>query len=223
MKATRILAGLAAILVLPAALSAAEVRGIIASVDLKKGELVLEKVKPKTADSTYIINDKTVVLYGKQPGALKDVPVGRHANVEFEDRDGRRVVTALRVHGRPPAVTAVVDSSTISGTLRRVAVTDREIVVIGPGAKGAETETTIAIPETARVLRDGKAIPFDELKEGEGVRVTVEKHDGRLAAKTLEVGMMVAAPPAKESNVVPRLRLILRIADSILQQMDKQK
>jgi hypothetical protein len=223
MKATRILIGLAAILVLPAALSAAEVRGIIASVDLKKGELVLNNVKPRRADSTYTITDKTAVFFGKEPGALKDLPIGRHANVEFEERDGRTVVTTIRVHGRPPVVKAAVDSSAISGTLRRIAVTDREIVVVGPGAKGPQTETTIAVPETARVLRDGKAIAFDELKEGEGVIVAVEKQDGRLAAKTLQVGMAVAPPTATESNVIPRLRLLLRIADSILQQMDKQK
>jgi|SRR5579872_7162231 len=222
MKATRILAGLAAILVLPAALSAAEVRGVIASVDLKTGELVLDNVKPRRADSTYQISDKTAVLYGKEPGTLKDLPVGRQANVEFEERDGHRVVTAIRVHGRAPAVKAVADSSAITGKLRRVALTDREVVVVGPGAKGPETETTIAVPETARVLRDGKAIAFDQLKEGEGVTVSVEKQDGRLTATTLQVGVAVAQP-APASNVVPRVRLILRIVDGILQQMEKQK
>jgi hypothetical protein len=93
--------------------------------------------------------------------------------------------------------------------------------VIGPGAKGPETETTIAVPETVRVLRDGKAIPFDELKEGEAVTVVVEKRDGRLTATLLQTGMAVTA--AKESNIVPKLRLVLRIADGILQQMEKQK
>ena len=100
-------------------------------------------------------------------------------------------------------------------------LTDREVVVVGPGAKGPETETTIAVPETARVLRDGKAIPFDELKEGEGVTVSVEKHDGRLTAKSLQVGVAVAQP-APASNVVPRVRMILRIVDGILQQMEKK-
>jgi len=74
MKGTRILAGLVAILVLPAALSAAEVRGIIASVDLNKGELVLDKVKPKRADSTYVVNEKTAVLYGKESGRSRMCP-----------------------------------------------------------------------------------------------------------------------------------------------------
>jgi hypothetical protein len=220
MKATRIVTGLLAMLVVPAALTAAEVRGVIASVDLKRGELVLDKVMPRMAETTYVINDKTQVLYGKEMGTLKDLPIGRRTNVEFEERDGKRVVTLLQVHGGRPAVKVSVDASVVTGTLRRVAVTDREIVVVGPGAKGAETETTIVVPEAARVLRDGKAIAFDELKEGEGVTVNVEKRDGRLSAKTLQVG--VASAPAKPSNVVPRVRLILRIVDGILKQMEER-
>jgi hypothetical protein len=221
MKSTHMLIGLTAILVLPAALSAAEVRGVIASVDMKSGELVLDNVKPKKSDTTYVVNDKTQVLYGKEPGALKDLPIGRQAKVEFEEREGRRIVTTIHVQGRPPAVRAAVDASSISGKLIRVAVTDREIVILGPGAKGPETETTIAVPESARILRDGKAIPLDELKEGESATVSVEKRDGHQTAKTVQVGTIAA--PAKESKVVPRLRLILRIADGILQQMEKQK
>ena len=221
MNARPYLTGLTVILILPAALAAADVRGYIVSVDVNKGEVVLDKVKPKKADTTFTVTDKTPVLYGKTPGAVKDLPLGRLVTVEFDERDGRRVVTMIRVTGRPPVVNAAADSSTVSGTLRRVALTDREIVVIGPGARGSETETTIAVPETTRVLRDGKAIPFDELMEGEAVTVTVEKRDGRLSAMTLQAGMAVAM--AKESNFVPKLRLALRIADAILQQMEKQK
>ena len=182
--------------------------------------MVLDKVKPRTADTTYLVNDKTQVLFGKEAGTLKDLPLGRRANVEFEERDGQRVVTLLQVHGGRPAVKAAIDALLVTGILRRVAVTDREIVVVGPGAKGAATETTIGVPESARVLRDGKAIAFDELKEGEGVTVNVEKRDGRFTAKTLQVGVAVA--PAKPSNAIPRVRLILRIVDGILQQMEER-
>jgi Cu/Ag efflux protein CusF len=223
MKRWKIVTSLVVVFILPVAMSAAEVRGVIANVDLKKGELVLDKVKPRTANTTYAVTDKTEVLYGKVAGTLKDLPTGRQVNVEFTESDGKRVVSRIQVHGRPPvAAKAVVDDSMVGGTLRRVALTDCEIVVVGPGAKGAETETTIAVPETARVLRDGKAIPFEELKEGESVTVTVEKHEGRLSAKTLQVGV-AAAPAAKESNVVPRLRLVLRLVDGILRQMDERK
>jgi hypothetical protein len=223
MNARKYFVGLVAILMLPAAASAAEVRGYIVSVDVNKGELVLDKVRPKTADTTFAVTDKTPVSYGKTPGTVKDLPIGRLVIVDLDERDGKHVVAAIRVTGRPPVVKAAADSSTVSGTLRRVALTDREIVVIGPGAKGPETETTIAVSETARVLRDGKAIPFEELKEGEAVTVTVEKRDSQLTATTLQAGMAVAAvASAKQSSIVPKLRLLLRIADGILQRMEKQ-
>jgi hypothetical protein len=130
------------------------------------------------------------------------------------------VVTAIHVNGRPPTPPAPADGGALTGTLRRVAITDREIVVVGPGAKGPETETTVTVPETAKVTRDGRAIEFAELKEGEVVAVTAEKKDGRWTAKAIQSG---AAPPSSESNVVPRVRLILRIVDGILQQMEQKK
>jgi Cu/Ag efflux protein CusF len=224
MKAKRILLVLATTLLLPAALFAAEIRGIVAGIDLTKHELVLDNVKPKKADHVFVVNDKTQVLYGKEPGSLKDIPLGRNVRVEVVERDGQLVVTAIHVLGRAPAANVVADGSTVSGTLRRVALTDREIVVIGPGAKGPETETTISVPSATRILRDNKAVEFAELKEGESVAVAVEKRDGHWVAKSIQSGTGTpAAAAAKESNFAPRLRLFLRIADGILQQMEPKK
>jgi hypothetical protein len=226
MNTQRLLLSLAVGLVVASALSAAEVRGVIAGVDLKRHELVLEKVKPRMTAQTFALDDKTQVTFGRgAAGSLKDLPVGRHARVEFEERDGKLVVTMIHVNGRPPAAPAApaapADGGALTGTLRRVAVTDREIVVVGPGAKGPETETTVAVPETAQVTRDGKAIEFAELKEGDAVAVTAEKQDGRWKAKAIQAGAAGPAP-APESNVVPRVRMILRIVDGILQQMEKK-
>jgi hypothetical protein len=73
------LLSLAVGLVVSGAVSAAEVRGVIASVDLKRNELVLDKVKPRTPAQPLTLDDKTRVIYGKATGSLKDLPVGRHA------------------------------------------------------------------------------------------------------------------------------------------------
>jgi hypothetical protein len=201
---------------------AADVSGVIARVDLDRHELVLDNVRPKNAPPTVPFDDKTQVLYGKTAGALKDLPVGRHVRVEYEQREGRLVAAVLHVNGRPPVAATPKDDGSLAGTLRRVALSDREIVVIGPGAKGPETETTVAVPETAKVMRDGKAIAFVELTEGEKVAVSAEKHDGRWMAKTIQVGAAPASE-SKDSKLVPRLRLILKIADGILRQMDSGK
>jgi hypothetical protein len=219
----RLLLSLAVSLVASSALCAAEVRGVIASVDVKRHELVLDKVRPKMPAQAFTLDDKTQVLFGRGAGTLNDLPVGRHVRVEFEERDGKLVVTAIHVNGRPPAPPAApADAGALTGTLRRVAVTDREIVVVGPGAKGPETETTVAVPESAKVTRDGKSVALGELTEGESVAVTAEKKDGRWTATAIRAGAGAAAP-APQSNVVPRVRLILRIVDGILQQMEQKK
>jgi hypothetical protein len=226
MKCRLLLLGIIAVLFPVPALSAAEVRGVVASVDLNRGELVLDKV-PRVQRFTLAIDAKAEVAYGKSMVPIKDLPVGHRVRVEYEDRDGRHVVTAIHANGKPPAMPKpVLDGSTVSGKLRRVGLTDREIVVVGPGAKGPETETTIAVPESAKVLRDGKAIGLDDLKEGESVAVAAEKRDGRWSAKTVQAGMTTAVPEAAQkeaSNAVPRLRMLLRIADEILKQMDSGK
>jgi hypothetical protein len=110
----------------------------------------------------------------------------------------------------------------VTGVLQRVAQTDREIVVIGPGARGPETETTIAVTEGTKILNGDKALTFEALKEGAKVTVQTEKRDGRLAAVSIQLG---AAPAAQKepSDVIPRLRLLLRIADQLLERMEKDR
>ena len=198
---------------------------MVAAIDLERHELLMDKVTPRTPKQTFVFDDKTRVLYGKEMGTLKDVPLGRRGRVEYEDRAGQRVVTILHVNGRAPVMKPVTEGATMTGTLRRVALTDREIVLIGPGARGPETETTLAVPETARVTRAGMPIGFGELREGEKVSVTADKRDGRWTAKTIQSGTTAApAMTAKEpSNIVPRLRLLLRITDEVLKQMDGGK
>ena len=53
----------------------------------------------------------------------------------------------LRVVAASPAANVPANADAVTGVLRRVAYSDREVVVIGPGPKGTETETTVAVPE----------------------------------------------------------------------------
>jgi hypothetical protein len=92
-------------------------------------------------------------------------------------------------------------------------------VVVGP--KG---EVTVAVPDKVRVTRDGKPITFDDLEEGERVAVQVERHDGRRTALAIRVGAGAAeASPAAamRPNLIQRIRLGLRIADQILERVDR--
>ena len=57
----------------------------------------------------------------------------------------------------------------MSGSLIRVALTDREIVVISPGAKGEEDkETTIQVPEKVQITEGKKALKLDDLNLATG-------------------------------------------------------
>jgi hypothetical protein len=110
----------------------------------------------------------------------------------------------------------------VTGTLQRVALTDREVVVIGPGAKGPRTETTIAVPEKTPITRNGKTIAFDALKEGELVTVKAQSQKGQLSAISIQVGPASAAESAPPSlrALIPRLRQALKFADDLLRQME---
>ena len=113
----------------------------------------------------------------------------------------------------------------MSGTLRRVSFTEREIVVISPAAKeGAEAETVVWVPEDVKIAKNQKAISFDDLKEGDQVLVQVEKRDDKLWAKSIQLGATANATTNAEpgQRKVEQLRKALKLIDFILQMMDQK-
>jgi len=201
--------------------SAAEVVGIVARVDLEKKELLLDGRGAARGEALmFVVDNDTQVLFGKRAASLADVPFGRRVHVLYEVRDSRRVARIVRVNGpKPTAPATPADKGAITGVLRRVALTDREVVVIGPGSMGKETETTVAVPEAARIAKDGKAATLEMLKENDMVRIVAEMRDGKLTAIEIQVG----AATAKKSDLVPKIRLGLQIADLLLKQMEKRE
>jgi hypothetical protein len=115
---------------------------------------------------------------------------------------------------------AKVDEPVV-GVLQRVAVTDREVVVIGPGADGPETETTIAVPAAAKVYKGGKAVEFVDLREGDQATIQVERREGRLSALEVRVGPPVVAERPRRP-VIARVRRALRLAEEILKRVDPE-
>jgi hypothetical protein len=217
---------LTALALVPASLGA-EIRGRIARVDLDRNELVIEPVLRRNPALTLTIEKDTQILFGQQAGTPADLAQGRRARVEYEARDGRQVARVVHVVGAAPARRSPTPppGDGVAGVLRRVALTDREIVVIGPGPKGPETETTLDVPEEAKILKDGKPLAFDDLKENETVRVQVEKRNGRLTALQIQVGPVgvAAAPPRQQQDAIPKLRRVLQMLDKVLEQMEKSR
>jgi hypothetical protein len=218
--------------VLPAGVRGAEIRGRIADVDLKKNEVRVEgRLRYRGQDLTLTLTPETRVLFGGEAGALTDLETGRVARVSYErDKAGMPVAEVIRVVGRKPRGTgdraeAEKGGPRVRGVLRRVALTDRELVVIGPGEKGPKTETTIAVPEKAPVLRDGKPIAFDELREEEKVAVEVKTDDGKKVAVTVYVGAEVRKGRDRV-EMIRKIRQGLQAADfilGILERMEEAK
>jgi Cu/Ag efflux protein CusF len=215
--------------------NADEMRGVIVSVDPAKKELIVKgRATTRGETLTLTLDDSTLVLFGSQKASATDLRSGRRVRVEYErTEDGSRVARVVRATGRPPAsgaqttptAPAAPSGDAVTGVVQRVARSDREIVVIGPGPKGPETETTIAVPEAAKVVRESKPSSLDGLKEGDNIAVRVERHDGRLTAVEVQAGpgATIATTPAPQerSRVIERMRQALHMADQVLRQFQQ--
>jgi hypothetical protein len=222
------------VLVIVGSALAEEVRGRIVAVDLDGKELLLEgRNRGRGVQYRFVLTADTHVLFAGEPGKLSDLPTRRLARITFEDGDGKAVARVIRlplplraITGKAPPPTAAErpGGDVVTGTLQRIAVTDRELVVIGPGAKGNEAETTIAVPEGTPILRDGKKIDLVGLQEGEAVSVQVDRKEKQLKAVSVQAGKVVPQAGAMRNNdVVPRVRQALKVLDAILQQMERQR
>jgi cold shock CspA family protein len=225
MTTPRFTLGLLAVLALAGAAAADEVRGVVQRVDTDKKELLIEgRGRGVRGEAlTFALAPDVEVLFADSPGGVSDLAPGRVVRVRFVERDGRDVAVTVLVRGKRPAAPAVAaGAGDLTGELRRVSPSDREIVVVGPGPKGPETETTLAVPDDAKILRGDKPLTFDDLKEGQQASVRVEKRDGKPTAASIQVGPGAPAPAGPEKGrVITRLRRLLQLADQILGQMER--
>jgi hypothetical protein len=224
-----------------------EIRGVIDRVDPGKQELsiAVRGRGPRGRVLSFKLAKDTQVHAGRQSAQLSDLHPGDRARVYFENRDGERVAVDVSIRGLllrsvgpivggpiekseelPTPTPVSADPNTVSGVLQRVALTDREIVIIGPGAKGEpELETTLTVSEETRITKDGKPIKLEGLKEGDRVVAHFQKHDDRMAADSITVGGRAsqAASAAAPNDRIERLRQVLRLADYFLQQLAEQR
>jgi hypothetical protein len=230
MKALCISLSLLAGLVFVPPASGAEARGRIIQINPENTELQLEAGGPRRGTVLDLaVGPKTRIFIGGQPSTLSDLAPGQRVRVVFERREGKSIARVIRSLGlraaviQPgPAAAPSKEGEGVTGTLQRVALTDREVVVIGPGAKGPRTETTIAVLEKTPILRDGKNISFDALREGEMVTVKTQSQKGQLSAISIQVGPAAATASSRPPRraLIPRLRQALKLADELLRQME---
>src|SRR5438445_9489716 len=143
------LLGLSASLLFSLTASAAEIRGVITKADAAKNQLTIEGrgLGVRGAVVTFQLDKDTRVQAGRKPATLADLSPGGRVRVVYDFRGDQRVALLITLQGglsspAAPAASAAGNASSVSGILRRVSFTEREIVVISPAAKeGAEGET----------------------------------------------------------------------------------
>ena len=224
------------------ALPAAEVRGIIVKADPDRKEFSIEARGRGVRGMvlTFQVDRDTQIRKGQEARALADLAAGDRVRVVYEADQGRR--TALVVTVQPPLLSGLSSllgsgpepapvpapapraSGGLTGVLRRVALTDREIVLITPEPQGgAETETTLLVSQDAKITRDQKPIRLEDLKEGETAVVVPEKKEGKLWAQTIQIGAVAALPAAPPpDNRIAKIRQILKMVDLFLQSQENR-
>jgi hypothetical protein len=232
MSAKSCILSLFACLLLDLTAPAAELRGVVLKADVEKNQLIIEGrgLGVRGVIMTFQLDKDTQIQAGRKPAKLTDLSPGRRVRVVYELQGDRRVALLITLVGgqpssAPPATAAPSDGNSVSGILRRVSFTEREIVIIGPGRKGdGEVETTLSVPEVAEITKDQKTISFDDLKEGDQVLVETEKRDGRLVAKSIQLGVKAKPTTATEpgQHNIEKFRRALKLIDALLQMMDQK-
>jgi hypothetical protein len=212
--------------------SAAEIRGVILKVDAEKNQVTIEGrgLGVRGAIMTFQLDKDTQIQVVRKPAKVADLSPGRRVRVAYEFHGDQRIALLITQLGGPPspaspAVSASSSANSVSGTLRRVSFTEREIVLISPGTTGGgEVETILSVPEDAKITKDQKAISFDELKEGEQALVQLEKRDDKLLAKSIQLGATANANPTGQpgQSKIEQLRKTLKLVDFILQMIDQK-
>jgi hypothetical protein len=209
-------------------LAAAEVRGVVSKVDLDKKELLLEG-RGKGLRGQFVLihfTPETRFEAGRQAAQPSDLTPGRRVRVLYESRDGVRQATlvswlGLFANTPPPGPAAALDPNTVAGTLERIALTEREITVVGPAAGGPEpTETTLSVPNDVVIQRDQKPVQLSDLKEGEQATVRFETRDGKRVARVITAGV---APAPGTPQRGERIGEIMKLIEGLLQQLRERR
>jgi hypothetical protein len=231
MIAKSCLLSLLASLLFGLASSAAEIRGVILKADAEKNQLTIEGrgLGVRGVVMTFQLDKDTQVQISRKPAKVADLSPGRRVRVVYELSGDRRMALVITLMGGqpnpvPPPI-AESGGNSVAGVLRRVSFTDREIVVISSAAKGSQdVETTVSVPEEAKITRDQRTTSFDDLKEGDQVLVQAEKRDGKLVAKSIQIGVTAATTSAEPGprNNIQQVRKALKLIDLLLQMMEQK-
>lgn len=203
--------------------AAEEVRGIINKVDPDKRELTIEARGRGVRGlmMSFELAKDTRVLFARQEAAVADLKPGVRAVILYDTTNGRRIARRITVRGALPKAEPVkVDPNTVVGTVGRISLTERELMVVGAGPQEMKTETLLTVPENVSITRAKKAIKLDDIREGEAVIARTTRRDGKTVVKSMEVG---GQPEMATTNQrAERIRTALKVIDFFLQRMGQR-
>jgi len=170
MRTMKTLGVLALLLGLAGRVQAEEAKGTIKSVDPTRNEVVLKGV---VKDSTYELNkDAQVWLDGFQ-AKLGNLAADDRVLIVYDKRGDRMVGKSIR---------ALRKASETVGTVSDVTPDRREITL-----KGTLKNTTYEMAKNATIWVDAKQAAISNVRAGDEVLVTYEKHGDRYVANDVTV------------------------------------
>jgi len=220
MRTKHILFSVLGICLLTTAVSAAEIPGVVAKVDLDKKELLVEgRGKARGLTFHFALTDDTRILFGSKPGVVADLLADKRVRVSYDEQTGNQIAVVVHcLYAQPKAKTAEKIGDGLAGSVKLINRTEREIVIAGPG----NGETTVSLPENVKIDRDGKEIAIDDLKEGEGARAEADQKDGRWVARALHIGATSAPAPAKDDKAARREK-VMKILQAVFQELQRMR
>lgn len=151
-------------------------------------------------------------------GPRKQGEKGARVRVRVEHRRGGKVDVDVNIptpQRGPAPVGLPADGNSLAGVLQSISLTEREIILVGLGPNGGrEVETTLLVPEEAKVTRDQKTIQLEDLKEGERVVVRTDTVKGKKVVQSIQAGegaMVGAGNPDRLSQALNLAELILNL------------
>jgi hypothetical protein len=220
MHPTKILLSVLVSGLLTSAISAAEINGVIAKFDPEKKELLVEgRGKARGLTFRFALTDDTRVLFGSKPGAVADLLADKRIRVAFDEQDGKQLAVAIHcLYAQPKTKTEQKTGDGLTGSVKLINRTEREVVIAGSG----NAETTLLLPENAKIDRAGKEITLDEVKEGEGAQAEAEQKDGKWVARALHLGGTSAPAPAKDDKAARREK-VMKILETVFQELQRMR
>jgi 3-dehydroquinate synthase class II len=165
-RAIKLMGVFAVLVCLAAAVRADEAKGTIKSIDTGRNEVVL---KGTVKDAIYELNKDALVWLDGAKSKLSALSKDDRAIINYEKKGEHMIAGSVR---------ALRNAQETTGKIADILPEKKEFTL-----KGTIKNTTYEMSKGGTVYVDGKKVALTDLRAGDSVLVTYEKHGDRLMAK----------------------------------------